>query len=395
MSKIDVHMYKRRLEVSLKSLSTSKIPEDNRRDILDFHQYIIAEGLSVPRQVKYIYSLIQISDWLGKSFRDVKKADILNLVNKIEQMDYAEHTKRDYKVVIKRFFKWMEGGDEYPEEVKWIKTTLKNDGHLLPEELLTPEDVEKLINAADHPRNKALVACLYETGCRVGEILSLRLKNIMFDDYGAKIIVEGKTGMRRIRIVSSVPHLATWIENHPLRDNPEAPLWVGIGTRNKNGAVKYRNTRNLLVKLSKKAGIKKRVNPHMFRHSRATHLANHLTEAQMNQYFGWVQGSDMPSTYVHLSGRDVDGAILNLYGLKEDKGKDKEEFSPVKCPRCGTMNSPGGKFCIKCGMPLDIKAAIEIENERKKMDDIMSALMKDSEVQRLMARKIKEMGLGA
>jgi len=98
---------------------------------------------------------------------------------------------------------------------------------------------------------------------------------------------------------------------------------------------------------------------------------------------------------VHLFGRDVDGAVLSLYCRKDDKRKDKEEASPVKCPRCGTMNSPGGKFCIKCGMPLDIKAAIEIENERKKMDDIMSTLMKDSEVQRLMARKIKEMGLGA
>jgi len=169
-------------------------------------------------------------------------------------------------------------------------------------------------------------------------------------------------------------------------------VWVGIGTRNKNGAVQYKNVRLLLNKLAEKAGIKKKVNPHIFRHSRATHLANHLTEAQMNQYFGWVQGSQMPSTYVHLSGRDIDGTILSLYGLKEDKEKDKKEFAPVKCPRCSSMNSPGGKFCIKCGMPLDIKVAIEIENERKKMDDIMSALMKDREVQRFLARKIKEMG---
>ncbi|MCD6423243.1 MAG: hypothetical protein J7L42_03915 [Elusimicrobia bacterium] len=174
MSKIDMHLYKRRLEVSLKSLNASEMPEDNRKDILDFHSYIIAEGLSVPRQVKYIYSLIQLSNWLGKKFQDAEKADIVSLINKIEQMDYAEHTKRDYKVVLKRFFKWMEGDDEYPEEVKWIKTTLKSNGHLLPEELLTPEDVEKLISAAYHPRDKALVACLYETGCRVGEILSVK-----------------------------------------------------------------------------------------------------------------------------------------------------------------------------------------------------------------------------
>ena len=39
-------------------------------------------------------------------------------------------------------------------------------------------------------------------------------------------------------------------------------------------------------------------------------MANYLTEAQMNVYFGWTQGSDMPGVYVHLSGRDIDDAIL-------------------------------------------------------------------------------------
>lgn len=44
-------------------------------------------------------------------------------------------------------------------------------------------------------------------------------------------------------------------------------------------------------------------------------MANYLTEAQMNDYFGWVQGSGMPSVYVHLSGRDVDDAILKANGI--------------------------------------------------------------------------------
>jgi len=59
----------------------------------------------------------------------------------------------------------------------------------------------------------------------------------------------------------------------------------------------------------------KKVHPHKLRHSRATFLASKLTEAQMNQIFGWKQGSDMPSIYVHLSGRDMDDAILGVYGF--------------------------------------------------------------------------------
>lgn len=72
-----------------------------------------------------------------------------------------------------------------------------------------------------------------------------------------------------------------------------------------------------LQRIAKKAGISKQIHPHLFRHSRATYMANYLTEAQMNVYFGWAQGSDMPGVYVHLSGRDVDDAILKANGVIE------------------------------------------------------------------------------
>ena len=54
-------------------------------------------------------------------------------------------------------------------------------------------------------------------------------------------------------------------------------------------------------------------------------MANYLTEAQMNLYFGWIQGSDMPSVYVHLSGRDVDDAVLKANGItaKEKTAKNQ------------------------------------------------------------------------
>jgi len=44
-------------------------------------------------------------------------------------------------------------------------------------------------------------------------------------------------------------------------------------------------------------------------------ISHYLTEAQIDAYFGWIQGSDMPSIYVHLSGRDVDDAVLKANGI--------------------------------------------------------------------------------
>lgn len=289
---------------------------------------------------------------------------------------------------MKRFYKWLKGNDEfYPPEVRWIKCRVKNDRIKLPEELLTEEEIKALANATNKPRDKALIQCLYETGCRIGEMLTIQIKNVVFDDYGALLRVTGKTGERRIRIVASAPALATWLDFHPYKDNPEAFVWLRNLHKGAKDTLPFRYTNAMLLirELAEKAGVKKRVNPHSFRHARATVLANKLTEAQMKEYFGWVQGSDMASVYVHLSGRDMDDALLNVYGLKKDEKKDTEKFRPINCNRCAHSNSPGSKLCNKCGYGLALTQGTETAG---KQTDFMNALMNDPEFRELMLRKM-------
>jgi len=70
------------------------------------------------------------------------------------------------------FYKWLLGNDEeFPPVIKWLKPRLKNEKHKLPEELLTVEEVQLLANATTNPRDKALILILYESGCRIGELL--------------------------------------------------------------------------------------------------------------------------------------------------------------------------------------------------------------------------------
>jgi hypothetical protein len=120
----------------------------------------------------------------------------------------------------------------------------------------------------------------------------------------------------------------------------------------------------------------------MFRHSQASVLADDLTEAQMNEYLGWKQGSKMPAIYVHLSGRNVDQKILELKGIK--KPEKRTEASAVKsCARCEHVNPPTSKFCMKCALPLDLKAALEVEDERKKQIEDLQRQLKESGIEKL------------
>ncbi|KYK34781.1 MAG: hypothetical protein AYK22_04725 [Thermoplasmatales archaeon SG8-52-3] len=393
MVDFDVHTTNHRIDRALLMLEKSDILDKNRELITEFHEYAFSIGLTKMRVIKYVDTLRKLSGWLGVEFNKASKKDIFRLVREIEQKDYSEWTKHDYKVILKRFYKWLNGNEKYPENVEWVRTTFKKKNSKLPEELIGVEDVKKMINTAGHPRDKALVSLLYESGCRISEILNMRIKHLEFDEYGAKIIVNGKTGMRKIPIVSSTPSLAAWYEIHPSRDNPNAPLWVSIGTRNKGEPIKYHVVRGMLANLARKTGLKKRVHPHLFRHSRATHIASHFTEAQMNQYFGWIQGSEMPSTYVHLSGRDINEAVYRLNGLVKKDEDTKEKFSTKQCHRCEKVNPPTGKFCNRCGATLDLETAMNIEEKTKEVDEATDVLLKDPEFLNLLVSKIKQMNI--
>jgi len=237
-----------------------------------------------------------------------------------------------------------------------------------------------MAETADNLRDKALILVLYDSGCRIGEILTLQLKHVQFDKYGAVLVVDGKTGQRRVRLIMSAPKLHQWIENHPLRNDNEAPLWVTIGTNSRGTPIKYPSALDHIRNIARKTGIKKRVYPHLFRHSRATHLANALTEAQMKQYFGWTQASDMASTYVHMSGRDVDGAFMKANGMDVPNDGKPVLMQAVCCPRCKVQNSPDAKFCSGCGMCIDAKAAMEVEETKAKADALITELVKKPEV---------------
>jgi hypothetical protein len=114
----------------------------------------------------------------------------------------------------------------------------------------------------------------------------------------------------------------------------------------------------------------------------------------MKQYFGWVQGSDMASVYVHLSGRDVDNALFRLNGLKVNEKVKEEEFKPLNCPRCKFRNSPDAKFCSICGMCLDVNAAIKIDELRIKADALMNELMKNPQVLNVLLEGIEKLKNG-
>ena len=347
----DIYDTKEHLDRWIQDIYSWKTAERNKQRILDFLARTRLEGIGVVQRSKYVCALKILLKVVNKDFDDFTPKDLESFM--LSMMGYGPKTRKTRWYDAKKFFRYIGKEDLFKGTLRPVVPK----GMKLPEQLLTEEEVTLLVSTASNLRDKAFVSVLYDSGCRIGELLTRRLKNVIFDDYGAVLTVDGKTGMRRVRLVRSVPLLANWVANHPQNRDSDAFLW--IGERSSTRPIRYRTAARLVKELAERACIKKHVHPHLFRHSRATHMANKLTEQQLKVYFGWTGDSKMLSTYIHLSGRDVDDAILQINGIKTaDSERQKPQIR--YCARCGNKNDISSVYCSKCGMVLSEKEAFDL-----------------------------------
>ncbi len=296
--KIDIHNFKRRLSRASAALQLADIPRIDKDHLYDFENQMFADGLGIARIAKYLASLKALYKITSWSVQNVSSRDIISILASIERSDWQPWTKHDYKLALRKYMLFS----KHEELAKLIKLPKVNTGKL-PEELITPEHIEELLECASGLHDRVFIFSLWESGARIGELLSLRRKHIQFDHLGAILIVDGKTGMRRVRLMESASLLDEWISDRSF--SPEDAIFPNT----------YRAYVKRLKILSRRAGICKRIYPHLFRHSRATFLAGYLTEAQLCAYLGWTISSAMPRIYVHLNGHDLDAALTRVPAL--------------------------------------------------------------------------------
>lgn len=290
------------------------------------------------------------------------REDVIAFVGAINSSELAPNTKQNYKTMFKQFYRWLVK-NPHPIEIEDIKVTVHNANRKLPENMLTEEDVMKMVDACEWLRNKAILMTLWSTGARASELLGLKIGSIEFDDNGAKIRLSGKTGDRICRVIEPVPYLKDWIKNHPLKDKINAPLWTSISYGSKDEPLSYYGLQQMIKKIARKCGIQKPSHPHAWRSSRATYLAKFLTTSQLKQFFGWKQTA-MCDVYISMHSKDVDEAIQRIHGKLEVK-EERSSLTPRRCPRCKKLNGAELEFCDVCSYPLRPEVAIEHDEKMR------------------------------
>lgn len=351
-----------KLEQISKILTDERLSEGQRKTLKRFNEEKKAgKGNSPTTRLSYLYVLRELGLKIPKPFEEVTKDEMVAFINNLKVSDSSVEL---YKICLKRFYRWLFDlpKHQYPRQVSWIEAK-RQKTKVTKDKLLTEEELKKLIHAGQNARDKAFIATLWESAFRLGEHLSLKVGSAEPKEYGFDITIQkGKTGTRSIPITITARYLAEWLNSHPFRKDPDAPLWVHV--RSPFEALNKFGAWNLVRNCAKRAAIKKRVYPHLLRHSRLTNLVERdVREAQLRNVAGWQPGSPMVGVYVHLSGLDTKKAILKANGvLKEEKAQPF--LQSMFCQRCGLENDPTAIYCGRCGTPLTAKSLLAIRNER-------------------------------
>jgi site-specific recombinase XerD len=371
------------LQKVLKEIRESKVLCDKDKKALLRYDMINTNNMAtIGTRRLYLRIVKRLGEHLdskGKAFATATSEDIDRYIQKFTEKRNSKgkglsvQTLNLYKIAIRQFYKIIFTDDDgrIPKAIRNIKTVKKPDNdNITKEKLLTPEEVRGMVQAVDNPRDRALLSLMYHSAMRCDELVSIRLRGVEFRED--EVIVEpsrSKTKIRKVHILEDVSLIREWVNYHPQNDDPDAPLFINKG----GGEVSHKYVRLIMKNAAKKAGIRKRVWPHLARHSKLSFLAkNGLCPSQLSLIAGWVKTSNMHTIYVHYSDDEVADSLREIAGIKK---KREEETRPVKnyeeCLSCGHKNPVGFTVCDKCNSPLNMK---EVLRQKQDMDELLNKL---------------------
>jgi integrase/recombinase XerD len=190
-------------------------------------------------------------------------------------------------------------------------------GRKLPD-VLDLNEVDLLLEQIDlgHPqgfRNRAMLEMLYGSGIRVSELVNLSLSNLFFQEN--LIRVTGKGNKQRLVPMGKFTKkfILFYINNSRTQQNIDS-VYQDIVFLNRNGKILTRQMIFTIIKqLALKADIKKKIGPHTFRHSFATHLLENGADIRTIQILMGHENITTTEVYTHLDTQHLRSVIERFH----------------------------------------------------------------------------------
>lgn len=365
------------------AISNGRITSADAELIREFiAENIATNNISAGRQYKLIGQMISNRDYLAKEYSTCTIADIYEASAAMQNATtpsggplYKQNTLRDRIMALKRFSIWL-SENSYNNlnyrKLQKIKPPAADHLTITAAELLTEDEVRRIIDACTNSRDRALLSMLYEGAFRIGEIGGLTWGQCKISADNIVINTDEKTGKPRyIPLISTRAYLLAWKNDYPLQISPDAFVFLTWTT---HIPLQYQGLVKQIRAITKRAGITKNIHPHIFRHSRITHMLRRRVPEAIIKLLCWGDvGTDMLATYQHLINTDIEDAVFELNGIARpdlDK-KQSRGMQPIQCKKCGVVNPAGAAYCFGCGKPLSTAANAEIAELTEELQQLV------------------------
>jgi len=271
-----------------KSLSANSI-EAYQDDLKKLRDYLQLQSLTIsPEQVEYSH-LKEFVVWLN---------------------DLGISPRSQARIIsgLKSFFRYM----MIEEIITKDPTELLEGprlGRKLPDVLSLPE-IDQLLAAIDLSkpeghRNKAIIETLYSCGLRVSELIDLRMTNLFFDEEFIKVL--GKGSKERLVPISpkAIREIQFYFTQYRHHLTPKKGSENIVFLNRRGGKITRVMIFTIVKQLAVKAGLKKKISPHTFRHSFATHLVDGGADLRAVQELLGHANISTTQVYTHLTTEHV------------------------------------------------------------------------------------------
>ncbi len=292
--------------------------------INDYKNFLLLErGLSKNSIENYTRDIKKLITYLDKNEMPISPT----VISKKELKDFIYETSKSIQPRsqarlisgLKSFFNFLIF-ENYRENNPLDLIEAPKIGRKLPDTISTQE-IDLIISQIDlsHPqgeRNRTMLELLYSCGLRVSELINLQLSDLFFKEGFIRVIGKGNK-QRFIPInTSTIKYINTYINEVRVHISTQKDFEDTLFL-NRRGKKLSRNMVFMIIKdLVHKAGIDKKVSPHTFRHSFASHLLENGADLLSIQQMLGHESITTTEIYVHVDRKYLRNVMENYHPRK-------------------------------------------------------------------------------
>jgi len=185
-------------------------------------------------------------------------------------------------------------------------------------EVLTKDEVRKLISSCNNKKSKLMISLLYAAGLRVSELINLKINNL---NFGEKIGQIKQAKGRKDRIFNIPSFIFSDLKKQIKKQKEKKQEYLFTGSK---GKLTARNIQKIVKRAAKKAGINKDVHCHTLRHSFATHLLEDGIDIRKIQELLGHSNLSTTQIYTHISREELKKIKSPLDTLMDQRTEKNE-----------------------------------------------------------------------